>query len=136
MSALENTDVFFDFLQFLDGVKQTELPALSSPAKSRIYNKGWIDALELNNLVHLLEAAARCALARKESRGVHYRTDFPDTDNESWLKESVVRLDNGSMRVDYRDVTATVMTPPSGIVPYLEMLKRMMAAHSDIKGGH
>ncbi|MBW2369172.1 MAG: succinate dehydrogenase, partial [Deltaproteobacteria bacterium] len=87
-------------------------------------------------LVHLLEAAARSALARTESRGVHYRADFPDTDNDNWLKESIIRVSDGKMQIEHRPVTVTSHTPPSGIRPYVDALKQMMAAHSDIGGGH
>jgi len=32
------------------------------------------------------------ALAREESRGVHFRTDFPDTDNQNWLRHQLIQL--------------------------------------------
>ncbi|MBW2368832.1 MAG: FAD-binding protein [Deltaproteobacteria bacterium] len=124
------------FIDFLEGIKQTELPNLGVSSKSRVYNKGWFDVLELKNMVHLLEAAARSALARTESRGVHFREDFPDTDNEGWLQESIVRLVNGQMDINHRPVTVTKTALPTGVQSYQETLKQMMAAHSDIGGGH
>jgi len=47
---------------------------------NREYNPGWHTALDLDNLLVVAEAITRSALARKESRGGHFRDDFPDKD--------------------------------------------------------
>ncbi len=47
---------------------------------NRDYNPGWHTALDLENLMVVAEAVARAALSRRESRGAHYRSDFPDKD--------------------------------------------------------
>jgi succinate dehydrogenase / fumarate reductase flavoprotein subunit len=47
---------------------------------NREYNPGWHTALDLGNLLTVSEAIARCALERKESRGGHFRDDYPDKD--------------------------------------------------------
>jgi succinate dehydrogenase/fumarate reductase flavoprotein subunit len=125
-----------EFIDFLDDIKREELPNLAASSTGRIYNKEWIDALELDSMVHLLEAAARSALARTESRGVHYREDYPDTDNDNWIQESIVSLDDGAMKILTRPITLTTITPPTGTMPYLEMMKQMMEAHSAVGGHH
>ncbi|MBW2367276.1 MAG: FAD-binding protein [Deltaproteobacteria bacterium] len=125
-----------NFVEFIETLKKEQMPNLCSFSKTRVYNKGWIDIIELRNMVHLLEAAARSALARTESRGVHFREDYPNTDNDNWFHESVVKLDNESMLIEHRPVTATTMAPSAGVVPYEKMLKKMMATHSNIGGGH
>ena len=51
-------------------------------------------------MVQLVEMAAKSALLRTESRGVHYREDYPNTDNDRWLKESVVKRTAGRLRGD------------------------------------
>ncbi len=124
------------FVGFLGDVKREELPNLATASKSRVYNKEWIDPLELGSMVHLLEAAARSALARTESRGVHYREDYPDTDNDNWLHESLVHLADDGMEINRRPVTHTTITPAGGVTPYLDMMKQMMEAHSDVGGHH
>ena len=123
-------------LDTLEEVKRDQLPALATTSKSRIYNKEWIDALELTNIVQLLEIAVRSALARTESRGVHYREDFPQTDNDEWLKESVVLRTGEGFEITHRPVTVTSMTPPTGATPYIDFIKQMMDAHSDTGGKH
>ena len=123
-------------IEFLEKLKSDELPRLSTRSKSRAYNKEWFDALELPNMVHLLEAAARSALLRTESRGVHFREEHPYTDNDHWLCESVVKLADGKLQITTRPPIFTSITPPGGVTPYLGMWKRMMEAHSPVGGNH
>jgi succinate dehydrogenase / fumarate reductase flavoprotein subunit len=47
---------------------------------NREYNPGWHTALDLDNLLTVAEAVAKAALARQESRGAHFRSDYPDKD--------------------------------------------------------
>ena len=98
--------------------------------------KEWLDALELQSILELLTFAATSALKRTESRGVHFRQDYPDTDNDNWLKESVVKRTESGFEVTTRPVSTTSLTPPPGVTPYLDMIKRMMESHSDIGGHH
>jgi fumarate reductase flavoprotein subunit len=76
-SPIRSQEELTAFIVFSENIKRDELSNLATTSKSRIYNKEWIDALELGNIVHLLEAATRGALFRIESRGVHYRKDCP-----------------------------------------------------------
>jgi succinate dehydrogenase/fumarate reductase flavoprotein subunit len=135
MGPVRNEAELNDFIAFLETFRTDALANLSAPG-GRVYNKEWIDILELRNMVHLLEVAARSALARTESRGVHFREDHPVTDNNDWLVESSASLKNGGMEIGTRPVTVTDMSPPSGKIPYLDMMKRMMEAHSDTGGKH
>ncbi|MCY4472382.1 MAG: succinate dehydrogenase flavoprotein subunit, partial [Kistimonas sp.] len=57
--------------------------------KSRAFNTARIEALELDNLFEVAFATAFSALERKESRGAHARNDYPDRDDENWLKHSL-----------------------------------------------
>ena len=55
-------------------------PAEVGVAGNREYNPGWHTALDLANLLTVSEAITRAAIERKESRGGHFRDDFPDKD--------------------------------------------------------
>jgi succinate dehydrogenase / fumarate reductase flavoprotein subunit len=67
---------------------------------NREYNPGWHTALDLDNLLVVSEAIARSALARKESRGGHFRDDFPDKDPAFGAFNLVVqRESNAEMRL-------------------------------------
>jgi succinate dehydrogenase / fumarate reductase flavoprotein subunit len=61
--------------------------------KSGAFNTARIEAMELDNLLEVAEATAIAASERKESRGAHSRYDFPDRDDENWLKHSVYHPD-------------------------------------------
>ena len=68
---------------------------------NREFNPGWHTAIDLPNLLTVSEAVTRCALERQESRGAHFREDFPDKD-PAWGKLNLVvrRTKEGEMQVD------------------------------------
>ena len=57
--------------------------------KTQVFNTARIEALELENMMEVAIASAICADARKESRGAHSRLDYPDRDDQNWLKHSL-----------------------------------------------
>jgi succinate dehydrogenase / fumarate reductase flavoprotein subunit len=76
----------------------------------REYNPGWHTAIDLKNLLTVSEAIARSALERKESRGGHFRDDFPDKNPEYATFNIVTRQrPDGSMEV--RRVPLPAMPP-------------------------
>ena len=67
---------------------------------NREFNPGWHTALDLHNLLTVSEAVTLCALERKESRGAHFREDFPEKDPESAKFNLIVKKNaDGSMQV-------------------------------------
>ena len=62
---------------------------------NREYNPGWHTALDLGNLLTISEAIARAAIERKESRGGHFREDYPDKDSAASKYNIVVRKGPG-----------------------------------------
>jgi succinate dehydrogenase/fumarate reductase flavoprotein subunit len=72
---------------------------------SRTFNTELISALELDFMLELSETIAASALAREESRGAHARRDFPDRNDEKFLKHTLAfRTGDAAPRLDYRDV--------------------------------
>jgi len=80
--------------------------------KSTVYNLDLIEALELNNMILVSKCATAAALARKESRGGHYRDDYPERDDENYLKHTDITLeeDGKTPKVDYRQVRMQPLT--------------------------
>jgi succinate dehydrogenase / fumarate reductase, flavoprotein subunit len=69
---------------------------------NREFNPGWHTALDLHNLLTVSEAVTLCAIERKESRGAHFREDYPDKDPNGVKFNLVVKKDaDGSMRVKH-----------------------------------
>ena len=93
-----------------------------------VFNKEWITALELNNLIPLIEAIARSALKRKESRGVHYRKDFPMTDFDEWNCNIIIRNVNGTPELTTKATTITCVEIPKGKADYLESIRMAIRA--------
>jgi fumarate reductase flavoprotein subunit len=80
--------------------------------RSNCFNTELTAALELENMIDIAEAVAHSARQRTESRGSHQRTDFPERDDQKFLKHSMAyRTDDGSPRLEYLDVVITKWPP-------------------------
>ena len=67
---------------------------------NREYNPGWHTALDLSNLLLISEAIARAAIERKESRGAHFRDDYPGRDDATGKCNLVIRRGpDGKMQI-------------------------------------
>lgn len=80
--------------------KLKELASRVSTPGNREYNPGWHTALDLRNLLTVSEAVAKCAVGRKESRGAHFRDDYPEKSAEAAKFNHVVKgAPDGSMQL-------------------------------------
>ncbi len=70
--------------------------------KSRVFNTARVEALELDNLVETALSTVVSAEARKESRGAQSRSDFPERDDQSWMKHTLWYKEGN--RLDYKPV--------------------------------
>jgi fumarate reductase flavoprotein subunit len=78
---------------------------------SRIFNTEIVQALELGNMLDVAEAVSVGAAARKESRGAHTRSDFPNRNDGEWLKHSLVHFAADGPRLSYGAVKITKWQP-------------------------
>lgn len=90
-----------EMLRALDGLEKLWARARKvAVSGNREYNPGWHTALDLHNLLTVSDAITRSALERKESRGAHFRDDFPNKDTASGKVNVVVsKAPDGTMRV-------------------------------------
>jgi succinate dehydrogenase / fumarate reductase flavoprotein subunit len=80
--------------------------------KGDLFNSDLTQTLELEFLLELAECMVVCGIARKESRGAHARPDdYPDRDDESFMKHTMVSWENSAPRLDWKPVTVTKWQP-------------------------
>ncbi|MEU1270517.1 MULTISPECIES: succinate dehydrogenase flavoprotein subunit [unclassified Streptomyces] len=84
--------------------------------KGKRFNTDLLEAIELGNLLELAEVMAVSALARKESRGGHYREDYPNRDDVNFMRHTMAYREVGddgteTVRLDYKPVVQTRYQP-------------------------
>jgi fumarate reductase (CoM/CoB) subunit A len=76
-------------LSEIESLRNHDLPQLRAP-EGRRFNLGWVEAIQVPYMLDVAEMIVRSALFRKESRGAHYREDYPETD-PTWLKHTRIK---------------------------------------------
>lgn len=90
---------------------QAELLTVGVADGNRAYNLTWQDWLNLDSLLHVSKAIVHAALAREDSRGAHFREDYPEVRDleNSWF--SVIRMQGGALQLERRPVAFTRVAP-------------------------
>jgi succinate dehydrogenase / fumarate reductase flavoprotein subunit len=83
------------------GLNQKDLP----------FNNEFIQYWELEGMLQVAETIVEGALARKESRGSHFRVDYPNRDDEHWLRHTLAFKTAEGVKLDYKKVTITSYPP-------------------------
>jgi len=81
----------------------------------KIFNTELLNAWELGNMLDVAELVTACALNRTESRGGHSREDYPNRDDEHWLKHTLAWKEDGKVRIDYKPVVITKYQPKARV---------------------
>ncbi len=79
--------------------------------KSKTFNYELTETLELGNMLKVAETIVFSALQRTESRGSHYRNDWPERNDEEWLKHTIIRQTIDGLKVTYKPVVITRFSP-------------------------
>ncbi|WP_448383992.1 succinate dehydrogenase flavoprotein subunit [Desulfosoma sp.] len=82
--------------------------------KGLAFNLDLIETLELGHMLDFSKAIVEGALARRESRGAHYRDDYPNRDDVNWHKHTLATMDeDGTIHLDYKPVRMKPLTVPT-----------------------
>ncbi len=79
--------------------------------KMTIFNQELVNVIELGGMLDIAHAICMGALARKESRGSHYRLDYPERDDVNWLKHTLIWLTPDGPVIDYKPVNIMLHKP-------------------------
>ena len=79
--------------------------------RGKVFNTDLTEALELGCLLDCAEATIHGALARQESRGAHFRSDFTARDAVNWLAHTLVYKTSGGLEIDKKPVVITEFQP-------------------------
>ena len=124
----DNAAVFRTSDILAEGVKKIDdianrLPDIQLSDRSMIWNSDLVEALELENLMACAQATMHSAEARHESRGAHAHEDYPDRDDENWMKHTLAWFaEDGSINLTYRPVHTWTLTAE---VDYIEPKARV-----------
>jgi succinate dehydrogenase / fumarate reductase flavoprotein subunit len=116
-SMTRNAGVFRDEVSLL---KQQEIlndlmvkfKSIRIDDKSELYNTDLQEAIELGHMIEYSRFIVESAIHRKESRGAHYRVDYPKRDDENFLKHTYLKLnENNEFEIEYADVVLGKFEP-------------------------
>jgi fumarate reductase (CoM/CoB) subunit A len=100
-------------LSELEALRADELPKMRAPS-GRSFNLGWVEAIQVPYMLDVAQMIIMSALHRTESRGAHFREDFPETKPE-WLRHTSVMKKSGRMELATAPVVITKCDPEGKI---------------------
>ncbi len=110
MGVYRDEDGMQSLLAMLPGFRE-RFAQTSLQDKGRVFNTDLIFTLELGFMLDCAESIILGGIERKESRGAHSRTDYPDRDDENWLKHVLVTRTDDEPEVSHLPVTITKWQP-------------------------
>ncbi len=97
-------------LEELESIKQ-RYKSVCIDNRSMKYNTDLTEAMELECLIGLAETILKSAITRQESRGAHFREDYPDRDDKNWLKHTMIQKLGDTTEIFYKPVNISRFQP-------------------------
>jgi fumarate reductase flavoprotein subunit len=94
----------------------TELHRVGIGRGDRAFNLSWHDWLNLKSLIDVSQVVTRAALAREDSRGAHFREDFPESGDLHQSRYTVVQKQNGALQLTTEPVQFTRVSPGESLI--------------------
>jgi len=108
-AVFRDTALLREGVEHIDNVNAS-LQNVGIKDRSLIWNTDLVETLELDNLLPQAVVTMHSAANRKESRGAHMQEDFPNRDDENWMKHTISWFDKGQVTLDYRPVHEYTLT--------------------------
>ena len=116
-AVFRSTDSLSDGVVSMDKIA-AKMGHIGVKDQSLIWNTDLVESLELENLMGQALVTIRSADQREESRGAHAHEDWPERDDENWMKHTVMWLDeNNKSRLDYRGVVMNTLSNDVAPIP-------------------
>ena len=96
-------------LSEIESVRANDVPDVRAP-QGRRFNLGWVEAIQVPYMLDVAQMIVKSAIFRTESRGAHYREDYPETQSD-WLKHICVSKRSGNMELGVVPVVTTKFNP-------------------------
>lgn len=95
---------------------KTELMATGLGDDNRVFNLSWHDWLNLQSLIEVSEVIAAAALSRENSRGAHYREDYPEAGGLDESYFTIARVDREALQVERQPVEFSIVKPGESLL--------------------
>jgi len=107
--VFRTTEVLEEGVRKVDAVYQ-RMADIAITDRSMIFNTDLIETLELDNMIPQAVATMHSAANRQESRGAHMHEDFPNRNDDEWMKHTIAWFKDGGVKIDYRPVHTYTLT--------------------------
>jgi succinate dehydrogenase / fumarate reductase flavoprotein subunit len=110
VAVFRNEEGLKEALEIVRRLKE-EAQSVAVDDKGHVFNQDVLGVLELEYMLDNAECIVLASLERKESRGAQFRTDFPERNDDEWLKHIVVSANRDEPDISYDEVTITQWQP-------------------------
>ena len=109
-----------DAMEKFAKIEQELAPNMRLRSGSTRFNYDLVDALDVQDMLEVCQITAHACLTRQESRGPHFREEFPFTDNDNWLKRIVVSREGDQVKTRFDPVQQKYLRPKPGKIDYFD----------------